>query len=122
MNRVNPILNTNLWDNARALANGLVANGHVVLLILVCFGIFFMSRGMLGLADLIDQPESTEQSQLIENIIAIDEQIVEGWKTFQRASDERINMHYQCASAAFRSANEEMCAALERHVANSFRR
>jgi len=125
MNRVNPKLRSNLWDNIRAVANGLVANGHVVLIVMVCFGAFIMSRGMLGLAEMIDEPGPSEQPQLIENSEKIeknDEQRDGPWEEYRQESDDRIEGHYQCASAEYRGANEEACVALDRHVAETIRR
>ncbi len=116
MNRVHPVVSSYLWDDARAVANGLVANGHVVLLVLVCIAVSYMGRDLLGLAELIDQPE---QPQLVEKI---EVERDEPWEAVQQASDERIDMHYRCTFTEYRRANEAACAALNRHVADAIRR
>jgi len=118
MNRVNPILNTNLWDNARAFANGLVANGHIVLLILVCLGAFIMSRGMLGLAEMIDSPEQTGQRQEIEETKVENTAKVnpEAADSAIAASDVRVEGHRRCTYTDYRQSNKEACDELQDHV------
>lgn len=120
MNRVNPKANTDLWDFIRACATGFVTNGHVVLLILVCFGVFFMARGLFGLAEKIDEPdtqppveEPTAIAELNFSQDHADAVLLE--------SDSRIDMHRLCTYTEYRAANTDACEAADRFVANAMK-
>lgn len=118
MNRVNPKMNTSLPDFARALANGLVANGHVVLLVLVCFGVSYMGRDLVGLAEFIDQPTSPTRLEELD-LSGIMSTRMQSWDPVQQSSDRRIDMHRECTFTEFRASHRETCAALDRYVADA---
>jgi hypothetical protein len=121
MNRVNPKMNTSMPDFARALANGLVANGHVVLLVLVCFGVSYMGRDLAGLAEFIDPPASSGQLEELDlsRIVITRKQ---SGDPFQRSSDRRIDMHRDCTFTEFKAAHREACAAMDRYVVDAISR
>jgi hypothetical protein len=121
MNRVNPKMNASLPDFARALANGLVANGHVVLLVLVCFGVSYMGRGLVGLAEFIDPPALSGQLEELDLSRIINTRIQSG-DPVKRSSDQRIDMHRDCTFTEFKAAHREACAAMDRYVVDAISR